>query len=405
MVSVAPAWAAAPARTAAQPDASVGYAFSGDAYGTEATVGKTVTSGRTAPVQIGCTTVAGARLHNTSAGVDVSPLLQSGTVATTARTRRTPVGDKTTAAVQGVSLLDGLITGSAVRASSATRVGSSGFTTSGKGTSFTSLVIAGSPVTGSVKPNTRIDVAGFGYVVLNEQSGHVGARDATLTVNALHLVITQGNALGIPVGASVVVSHAVSGLAGPTAATLDGFAYGSRLQAAGALSSDATFKVALPCLGTNARIKEDQGAGVSLPGVLETGVIDDTAQGSVSGSNVSGETVSTVNSASVLGSLVQATVITADAHASSDGNTTTLSDAGSSFGTLAVQGFPQIGPDVAPNTRLRIAGLGVLWLHRVITRGDSIEVRMIELVVRHDNSEGLPLGADLRVAVAEAGVH
>jgi hypothetical protein len=117
------------------------------------------------------------------------------------------------------------------------------------------------------------------------------------------------------------------------------------------------------------------------------------------------ETTSTVDDADVVAGLVQATVIKADAHATSNGTSSTFSDAGSSFATLSVRGFPDIGPGTPANTRVHIVGVGTLWLHRVIHHPNSVEVRMIELVVRQANGLGLPVGADIRVAVAHASVH
>ena len=68
-------------------------------------------------------------------------------------------------------------------------------------------------------------------------------------------------------------------------------------------------------------------------------------------------------------------------------------------------GHPEIGANPPPNTRVDLAGLGVLWLHRVIQKTSSIEVRMVELQVLQPNSFGLPVGGDLRLAVAHASVH
>jgi hypothetical protein len=108
----------------------------------------------------------------------------------------------------------------------------------------------------------------------------------------------------------------------------------------------------------------------------------------------------------VLGNLVQAGGVKADAHASTDGGNPSFSDAGSAFASLSVQGHPEIGADVPPNTQVEIAGVGTLWLHRVIQDSHSIEVRMIELqITASDNPFGLSVGTDVRIAVASASVH
>lgn len=398
-----PAQAATDHRSASTADA--GFAFEGSAYGTRATLGHTVTSGKTASVGLGCSTQANVHKSNHAAGVTVPPLLGSGSVKTTADTSSAPPKVKTSATVQNLNLLSGLITGDAVRSVSSTSHGADGFSISPKGTSFTHLVVAGQPITGKVTPNTRIDLAGFGHIVLNEQKGKVGDSSASLTVVAVHLVIDQSNALGIPVGTQVIVAYASTGLGGPVVGTVDGFAYGSQAKAGEVLSSGPSFRVGLSCLGTNGRVKVNEGAGVSIPNVLSTGDIRDTAQGDVNATDASVETTSTVTDANLLTDLVKATAIKADAHATDHAGSSTFGDDGSSFGTLSVLGFPEIGPGVAANTRVHIKGLGTLWLHRVITRQSSIEVRMIELVVRHDNDLGLPIGSDIQIAVSHASVH
>jgi len=392
---------------AAKPGAAVAanYAFQGNAYGTKATLGHTVTSGRTAPVGLGCSVAPGVHKTNTAAGVSAPPLLGAGTINTTADTYASPIEAKTSAEVQDLGMLSGLITATAIKSVSSTTHTASGFDTSSAGTSFTKLVIAGVPVTGVVDPNTKVDVPLFGYIVLNEQVEKIGKRSASLTVNGLHLVITLDNALGIPVGTEVVVAHANSGLSGPIEKVVDGFAYGSRAKVGDVIASGPSFKVSLPCLGTNGRIRVSKGAGVSVGEILKTGQIRNTAEGTVDADSASAETTSSVDNANLLSGLVHAKTIKADAHAAGNANGTTFSDNGSSFAELDVQGHPEINADVPANTKVHIAGLGTLWLHRVIHRQSSIEVRMIELIVRHENVLGLPIGSNLQVAVAHASVH
>ncbi len=100
-----------------------------------------------------------------------------------------------------------------------------------------------------------------------------------------------------------------------------------------------------------------------------------------------------------------ASLVKADAHASKINGNLSFSDTGSTFVGLSVKGFPEINDNVPPNTRLSIAGLGTLWLHRVLHTSNSIEVRMIELIVTESNTIGIPIGTDIQVAVAEASVH
>jgi len=169
--------------------------------------------------------------------------------------------------------------------------------------------------------------------------------------------------------------------------------------------SGPSARVRMACLGTNGALRTNSVAEVQVPPLFSVGEVVDTALGTVNSTSAVGELTSTVQGVDVVTSLVTASLVKADAHASNIGGTLTFSDTGSMFVDLHVTGFPNIGDDVPPNTRLNIAGLGTLWLHRVIQTSNSIEVRMIELIVTEANGFGISIGTDIQVAVAEASVH
>lgn len=386
------------------------YGFSGDAYGTQVNVGSLVKSGPSALVTLGCTTETGVSKSNTVATVNVPDLVTTGTIVTTADTLQTNTGvaTRTTADTQNVNLLGGLIQADLVKAVSTTSHDASGFQVSAAGSTFVNLVVAGSAVSATTAPNTTITLLGLGKVVLNEQTSFVNSKRASLTVNMIHVYITDpANPLGIPTGTEIVISHARSALGGPVVGVLDGFAFGTKVNALDSLLiSGPSAPVYMPCLGTNGVLKTNEVATINVPGVFDTGTVKDTAQGTVSLSSATGETTSTIQSVDLLSGLVTATVVKADAHASSDGTTPTFSDAGSGFLTLSVSGHPEITADVGPNTKVTLAGIGTLWLHRVITTSTSIEVRMIDLIITDaSNPAGLAIGTHVQVAVAHASVH
>jgi len=380
------------------------FSYQASGYGTQVAVGSLVTSGASALMVLGCTTQAGLHVGNTAVAKNLSPLLTSGTAAITGDTFASPVAARTTATTTQINLLSGLVHGSAVRAQSTTTHSSTGFTLSSAGTSFTNLVVAGVPITAAPSANTRINLPGFGYVVLNEQQGKVTTSSAGLTVNAVHLFITTTNVLGIKTGTTVVISHATSGLGGPVAGLLGGVAYGSSATVGTVVKAGQSFPAYMPCLGTGGVLRTNPGLSVTIPKLLTTGTIADTVRGTITATSATGELTSTVQSANVLASLVRTSVVKVDAHASTNGATFPLSDAGSSFGTLSVTGFPAIHANTAPNTTLAVPGVGTLYLHRVIRSTRSIEVRMIELVLTKPVN-GLAIGTDLRVAVAVAAVR
>jgi hypothetical protein len=405
------------ARTATsslQPGTSSGFQFVADAYGTHATLGNVVVAGKTAVSTLGACGIVEPPVHNenTVVSTDASPLFTTGIVNTTAD--GTTLSDGTmqamaTADVHDASLLitqlGGVITADEVKAVSTTTHDTVGFHTSADGSTVANLVVAGVPITVLPPPNTTITLVGFGYVVLNEQITNVTPRHASFTVNMIHVFITEANVLNIPVGTQMIVSHASSGLTSNVEGTLDGQAYGTKATVAHAVTSGPSALVKMSCLGTNGNLKTNSVADVQDPPLFLVGEVVDTARGAIDSTSAVGEMTSTVQSVDVATSLVTATTVKADAHASNIGGTMTLSDHGSMFVGLHVTGFPRINDDVPPNTRLHIVGLGTLWLHRIIQTSNSIEVRMIELIVNEANGFGLAIGTDIQVSVAEASVH
>jgi hypothetical protein len=401
------------ARTATQsPDGGTGsgFQFVADAYGTQATLGNVVVAGRTAVSSLGaCGTVA-PPVHdeNTVANASLPPLFSTGVINTTADGTILLNGTLQSMAMADVhdaNLLAGLITADEVKAVSTTKHDDSGFHTSANGSTFVNLVVAGVPIIVNPPPNTQINLVGFGRVVLNEQITRIRARSASFTVNMIHVFIEQENILNIPIGTQIVVAHASSGLTSGVQGTLDGQAYGTQARVTNVVTSGPSALVRMPCLGTNGALRTNSIAEVQVPPLFSVGEVVDTAQGTVNSTSAVGELTSTVQAVDVVTSLVTASLVKADAHASNINGTLTFSDDGSMFVDLHVTGFPEIGDDVPPNTRLQIAGLGTLWLHRIIHTSNSIEVRMIELIVTEANGFGISIGTDIQVAVAEASVH
>lgn len=379
--------------------------YSGKAYGTKVTVApgsSSITSGTTAMSQI-CTESTGISDTNSVTGVSLSGIATTGVIYTSVSSATVGSGSAATATstVNGLSLLGGLVTADAVTSASSSILSAGGYSTSSTGTVFTNAKVLGLPILIDVAPNTKIVLPAIGYVLLNEQIAKSSSTSASLTVNAIHIHITLANALGLPVGSQIVVASAQSSTLA-SIALLSGFGYGTQVRAAGILDAGRSADVVLNCTGDDSE-ESNNVAGVDLPGILSTGAVHTTAVGTVGASSTNGQITASVAGLNVLSGLVAATTITADATASDSGSGVSLSDSGSIFVGLAVAGYPEI-VNPAPNTHVSIAGLGTLWLHRVIQTSTSIEVRMVELVVDADNTLGLPIGADVRIAVAKVGL-
>ena len=395
--------------------------YTASAYGTYAFVGSTVTAGQTAPVSLGggCGT---AKVPQTKSGtvltVNVPNIVKTGIVNTTAAialnsaTGTADVHEVTGPPAVPISLLGGLITAQEVKAVSTTFRDGTGFHSNGDGSSLVNLIIAGGlPINVVPAPNTTFPLAGFGKVVVNEQISTGSATGITkgLTVNMLHVYVTVANVLNIPVGTQIIVSDAVSGLRqvnGP--GTLDGTAHATQIIGT-IIKSSPTAPVSVGCNGNSLITNTSLGIHVVVPVtnyvVLDSGTISDTAQGSITPTQSSSHTTADIQSANVLNGTVQATVIHAQADASTtDGSTFNFSTTGSSFASLTVAGFPAINANVPKNTKLTLAGIGTLWLKKETKSANNIEMKMIELTLTQAFN-GLPIGTKIVVGYASASLH
>lgn len=105
-----------------------------------------------------------------------------------------------------VNLLKGLITASSVNTAAKVLRSGSTFTYTGS-TQFLALKVAGASISASVPPNTRVNLPGLGYVVLNDQIASSTSTSAYDEVNGLLLVVTTANSYNLPVGARGSWSH------------------------------------------------------------------------------------------------------------------------------------------------------------------------------------------------------
>jgi hypothetical protein len=272
---------------------------------------------------------------------------------------------------------------------------------SAAGTEFTGLTVAGHSITGTPKPNTKITLPGVGYVVLNQQMSKTTSNSASLTVIAIHVYVTKSTSSAVK-GTQVVVAFATSKLGGPVSGLLSGLAYGANAHLGKTVIAGTLFPEPLGCLGTNGKTRTNSATSAKIPGILTSGTVTDTAEGVATKTTVSGMVTSTVQGLNLLSGDVTATAVKADVTAS--GNPPTLADH-SSFLGLSVAGHPGIGDNVPPNTKLHLAGVGTLWLHRVFRTSSRITVIMVQLhVTVSGNPFGLKPGTTVNVAYARVGI-
>ncbi|MDQ3996549.1 MAG: hypothetical protein M3303_05975, partial [Gemmatimonadota bacterium] len=90
--------------------------------------------------------------------------------------------------LEAVSILNGLIRAENVTAIASSYQNSAGAASNADGSGFVNLVVNGLAVPANVAPNTRVDLPGVGYVVLNEQTRTGdGVSTSGITVNMIRV--------------------------------------------------------------------------------------------------------------------------------------------------------------------------------------------------------------------------
>jgi hypothetical protein len=168
-----------------------------------------ISGNRYAPANLSC--MAGYD-RNRIAGIS-SPLGTTGAVVDTAQGTVTTAGGMAAgkSEIENANLLGGIIVAGTIQSFADTQV-----TTTGARSGSTTLVnakIAGIALKLHPAPNTRINIANLGYVIVNEQTGSVSATSAKEDVNAIHLYVTVKNSLNLPVNSTIVIGHSQSNVA------------------------------------------------------------------------------------------------------------------------------------------------------------------------------------------------
>ena len=100
------------------------------------------------------------------------------------------VSAQSSVTLERVEVLSGLITAELVVAIAGSAIHGTATSSNADGATFAGLVVNGVPIGADVAPNTRIDLPGVGYVVLNERlSTGDGTKTTGLTVRMIHVVL------------------------------------------------------------------------------------------------------------------------------------------------------------------------------------------------------------------------
>jgi hypothetical protein len=208
--------------TASTPLAPVGtqivvsYAFSalaspvsglldGLAYGASANLGNTVIAGREFPQPLACLGTRGATRTNTGAAVSIPGVLTTGTVIDSVEGKTVPPtpSAEVSSTVQGINLLAGEVTATAIKADVTAKGKKPTF---GDDSTFVGLSVAGFPgINDTVPPNTKLSIPGVGTLWLHR----VIRTGNKMTVIMVQLAVSaSSNPAGLAVGTRVNVASA-----------------------------------------------------------------------------------------------------------------------------------------------------------------------------------------------------
>ena len=314
---------------------------------------------------------------------------------------------QTTAGMNNLNILSGLITATTLQATVASTITPTSATSRVVGVSFIGLTIAGKAITTTPSPNSTINIANLGHVVINEQGGPNNGTDTTyIGINLLDLNVTLSNTFGLPIGTRIVIDQANSGeVRIARLVKLAGQSFGLSSTAQAGSNSTGTGLVShaqLPCVGGN---DQNNLASSSFPGIGSTGAISTTATGQNNTSGTNATTRANIQSVNLLSGLIHGSQISATAAVQWNG--TGSGSASTDLTNTFISGLP-VAASPKSNTRLNLPGLGYVILNEQTSSFSSTgaieSVNALDIVVTARNIFNLPIGTRIIVGHADATV-
>ncbi len=371
--------------------------------------------GKTVYTPCPCNGTRGKVITNSLASVHAGNILNLGAAKASVQAykKSTSAYVSNVAEITGLNLLNGLITADAIKAVATTRADTTKVQSFWGASRFVNLKVNGRSIL-SVRANTRIDLPGLGYLVLQEVKREGNDRSySTVSIAMIHVYIDTTNSLGLPVGAEIVVGYAKSGYTRrePTAIA-GGQAYTALGKAAAGSTTGRLGKVALVslgCLSAANKAYTNTTAGASIAGgILSTGVGTNTAEITTSTNSTSVTTTSEVANINLLGGVIRVDGLKAVASSSwgsSGGNTSTD---GSQFANLRILGVVGLPLNIPPNTEVPLIGFGRVVLNEqtssVTSSGASVSVNMIHVYITTRNVLNIPVGTEIIVGHANSSI-
>jgi len=193
--------------------------FNGYAFATSGTTDSSQAnnhSGRSAAIYLGCTGTDGVTVSNDINQSSAVQGLRSGTGFTSVLggVNGSIATAVTKSTVSDVSMLGGRIKADEVRGVArttwdrSTNRGTNDFS----GSQLVGLRVNGVPIDRNVAPNTRVNLPGIGYVLLNHRTTSSTADSTRTAITMIEVHVTATNDLHLPVGSTFLVGVAHSGV-------------------------------------------------------------------------------------------------------------------------------------------------------------------------------------------------
>ena len=393
---------------------SSGYAHGGDANIPANPPGNTSQTfvGPLAPVWEGCNVTSNATRGNSASSASLSTLAGVNSAQSTVTTQRsaTQISAQAISNVQGVSILNGLITVGQIVTVANSAGTASDASSNDTGSKIVGLNIAGlSPISYLPKPNTTIKLPGVGYIVLNEQVGpYNGFNSSSISVNMIHVHITSTAIPGVLANTDIVIGSANSNFFRTSVpALVNGNTYALSLIGNVGNNNVSVTPVAGAQIGCAGGTQQNNINNSNLSNLGTTGVVNDSTSGQIAQSGTNVTATSNIANLNLLNGLIQGPAITSTAKATWNGTGTGKGSVSVNLSNLVIADT-KLASSPPPNTRISLAGLGYAIVNEQyaqISSSSVVEsVNALDIVVTAPNSFGLTVGAHLIVGYASASI-
>ena len=390
-----------------------GFTYYANMGGSQAEVlGQTVTSGLTAQSGIQGVTFPSTD-SNSIAAAKVTNILSLGAVTTSESATLVNGAAVVTASGEtaGVNLLNGLVKIDAVKSSVTTTFtpGADGVATGDATTTFVGIHVLGANIPVSVPENYSINVGGLITLKLNSVNVTHLSDGVDVMANALDLTLLKPRA-GAPIGTEIILNPsnvANMNVLIPGPAVLSGIAYATKVSVAvknvAAAESGMTAEVFMPRAGTENQVYTNNTAKVYIPNILSIGAISGTERGVASPTNAFVSEGYEIGKINVLSGLITADAIEGTATDTKLPDGSYLPTTEEQFVNLTIAG-QKIPINVSPNTVINVLNLATITINKQEAYKNAAAVYGIDVKLTVAKY-GLPVGAEIQIGVAIAGIN